>query len=298
MSEPTEDSVEESTPSPSGSLGAMLRDAREARGLTQREAADSLNLSAHFLEALEAERFEKLPAPTFVRGYLRSYARMLGLTEEDVISRYYAIAGEDRSDPYFAARRDTHERPVEIVHEYTGQVLAAVFALVVLVILIALWAVWPEEEPEVKGVVEAPEIEVAREVEPLRRELPIEGIQARETVAASPELGYPVSEPFVPEAEPQVTITRRGADIAVDAGGEDTLLFMFSEDCWTEVRDGEDRQIYGDLNRGGQTLELKGKAPFAILVGYSPGVTLRFNGQAVALGPHTRANVATLVLGQ
>lgn len=296
MSEPTQESAGEALASSfAGSLGAMLREAREARGLSAREAADAMNLSVRFVDALENEQFDKLPARAFVRGYLRSYARMLGLSEDEVISCYYRVAGEDRTDPYFASKRDARDRPSELVHEHTGQVLVAVFALVVLVLLIALWAVWPDGEPEPAATDGDP---VGQRLFTPRRELPIEGIEAREAVAASSELGFPISEPFIPEENPNVTITRGNSTVSVDAGGEDSLRFQFTEDCWTEIRDGDDRQIYGDLNRSGQTLELNGKAPFAILVGYSPGVTLRFNGQPVALGPHTRANVATLVLGQ
>lgn len=296
MSEPTQESAGEALASSfAGSLGAMLREAREARGLSAREAADAMNLSVRFVDALENEQFDKLPARAFVRGHLRSYARMLGLSEDEVISCYYRVAGEDRTDPYFASKRDARERSSEIVHEHMGQVLLAVFALAVLVLLIALWAVWPAGEPE-RGATNGDALG-QRLLNP-RRELPIEGIAAREAVAASSELGFPISEPFVPEANPDITITLGNSTVSVDAGGEDRLRFQFTEDCWTEIRDGDDRQIYGDLNRSGQTLELNGRAPFAILVGYAPGVTLHFNGQPVALAPHTRANVATLVLGQ
>ena len=53
-----------------------------------------------------------------------------------------------------------------------------------------------------------------------------------------------------------------------------------------------------DLSRSGQTLELVGSSPFRILLGYAPGVRMAFNGDPVVLGPHTRNNVANLVLGQ
>lgn len=296
MSDPTPHSSSDTQASDAtGRLGGMLRGARQALGLTEREAADAMNLSAHFLEALESEQFEKLPAPAFVRGYLRSYSRLLGLSEEDVLARYYELTEEDRTDPYFAAKREPRDRSSEMMHEHTGQVLAAVFALAVLVTLIALWAAWPSDDatpvPPAATSMQGP----AGEVQP---ELPIEAIQAREAVAASPDLGFPTTEPIIPAEPGRVVTTRSGSTISVDAGGEDRLRFLYTQDCWTEIRDAEDRQIYGDLNRTGQTLELQGKAPFTILVGYAPGVTLHFNGQPVALAPHTRSNVATLVLGQ
>jgi cytoskeleton protein RodZ len=95
----------------------------------------------------------------------------------------------------------------------------------------------------------------------------------------------------VVEAEPVV-------DTAVAEAGEDRLSMLFSEDCWVEVRDAAGRNIHSDLGRPGALLELSGKAPFRVLLGYAPGVELSFNDEPVALAPHTRNNVASLVLGQ
>ena len=84
----------------------------------------------------------------------------------------------------------------------------------------------------------------------------------------------------------------------ITASGQDRLAFTFSDDCWVEVRDTAGRTLYSDLNRADSALTLVGQGPFRILLGYAPGVQLRFNGEAVPLAPHTRDNVATLVLGQ
>ena len=80
--------------------------------------------------------------------------------------------------------------------------------------------------------------------------------------------------------------------------GDDRLMFSFTEDCWVEVRSEQGENLYSDLNRSGQTLILNGQAPFRILLGYAPGVTLAFNGEPVEVVRYTRNNVATLVLGR
>ena len=72
----------------------------------------------------------------------------------------------------------------------------------------------------------------------------------------------------------------------------------FSEDCWVEVRDRDNRYLYSDLRREGEELQLVGEAPFRVRLGYAPGVRLLFNGESIPLAPHTRNNVASLVLGQ
>ena len=69
-------------------LGERLRRAREAKGLSLKEAAERLALKAGVLEALEACRFEVLPEPPLARGYLRRYALLLGLDPEALLALY------------------------------------------------------------------------------------------------------------------------------------------------------------------------------------------------------------------
>jgi cytoskeleton protein RodZ len=80
--------------------------------------------------------------------------------------------------------------------------------------------------------------------------------------------------------------------------GDEMLQFSFTEECWVEVKSAAGDNLYSNLNRAGATLMLEGRGPFRILLGYAPGVTLTYNGEPVTLAPHTRNNVATLVLGQ
>lgn len=74
------------------SIGATLREARERRGLTIEQVAQDTRISARFLEALEAEAFELLPAPVYVRGFLRSYASYLRLDPQPLLDQL--VGGE------------------------------------------------------------------------------------------------------------------------------------------------------------------------------------------------------------
>lgn len=80
-------------------------------------------------------------------------------------------------------------------------------------------------------------------------------------------------------------------------GDEHVLVFRFIDDCWVEVLDAGGARVHGDLERAGNELEVSGQAPFALTLGYASGVELEYNGQPVVLEPHTKNNVARLVLG-
>ncbi len=75
-------------------------------------------------------------------------------------------------------------------------------------------------------------------------------------------------------------------------------MHTINEDIWVEVKNQDGGNLYSDLNRAGRTLRLVGAAPFRLLLGYAPGVTLELNGEAVELSRFTRNNVASLVVGR
>jgi cytoskeletal protein RodZ len=73
-------------------LGALLRDRRKESGLTYDEISERIKVSTRYLEALENEDWDHLPSPTFIKGFIRSYARLLGLSEEGLIALYQETA--------------------------------------------------------------------------------------------------------------------------------------------------------------------------------------------------------------
>lgn len=75
----------EPVPQPAISPGQMLAERREDWGLSVQEVAANLNLGVDTIEALEADEYSKLPGSTFVKGYMRSYARLLELDAEDLV---------------------------------------------------------------------------------------------------------------------------------------------------------------------------------------------------------------------
>ncbi|WP_038046993.1 RodZ domain-containing protein [Thermus caliditerrae] len=80
-------------------LGERLRRAREERGLSLREAAERLALKVQVLEALEGCRFAELPEPALARGYLRRYARLLGLDPEPLLALYPGASPQEATPP-------------------------------------------------------------------------------------------------------------------------------------------------------------------------------------------------------
>lgn len=80
--------------------------------------------------------------------------------------------------------------------------------------------------------------------------------------------------------------------------GDDVLSISFVQDCWVDVKDRDGNRLYGDLNRAGTTIQLIGRAPFRVLLGYAPGAQMTFNDDVIELTRYTRNNVASLTVGR
>ena len=93
-------------------IGAELNAARLERGLQINEIAHLLRISKGYLKNLEAGEFDELPGPTYVSGYLRTYAREIGLDPDEITKRYRALlgAGEDRPHYSFPVDKQRPQR--------------------------------------------------------------------------------------------------------------------------------------------------------------------------------------------
>src|SRR5436305_2965630 len=92
-----------------GSFGHWLRRQRELREISLRDIAERTKISLRYLEAMEDDRFDLLPAPVFAKGFLREYARYVGLSPDEVVNHWLsvqpAVEGERPADPSAAAGR-------------------------------------------------------------------------------------------------------------------------------------------------------------------------------------------------
>ena len=121
-------------------IGNSLREARVRRGIEFAQAELATKIRGKYLRALEEEHFEVLPAETYVKGFLRTYAEYLGLDGQLYVDEYNSrfVIGEEQSEARArrsAARPQKRHRRIE-----TNVVLAALAAIAILmVIVISAW---------------------------------------------------------------------------------------------------------------------------------------------------------------
>lgn len=119
-----------------GSFGAWLRGQREVRGVGLETIAQTSKINIRYLELLEEDRFDLLPASIFVRGFLREYARIVGLDADEVLNFYLsASVGGDLGGAAESAARSTPTWPV-------GRTVAVLVGLAAAVALVVAAIVW------------------------------------------------------------------------------------------------------------------------------------------------------------
>lgn len=109
--------------------GTVLRTAREAIGMSEREAADRLNFMPDYVGILERDEYQALRSPAFARGYVRSYARLLGIDEAEVLRLF------DEQSAELAGPRRVETRPLQLQRTGVGVIVGLTVLLLLLVLL-------------------------------------------------------------------------------------------------------------------------------------------------------------------
>ena len=300
------------TASETGSPGAMLRQARAERGLSIDEVAQALRLSPRILSALEEDAYERLPGPTYVRGYLRSYAQFLDLSVHPLLEGF-------NNRPEASQRTEIKgHAPVRQATASDAVVrLASVAVAVVVFGLAALW--WTGHDvstlsseapvPTDRVFDPAPEPQPAREISD-----PVATVRAPAPEAPAPAAA---AEPPATPSEPSAPAVAPPAPAAVagntDASAPETLaaaapaadpdarlarlVLYVREDSWADVRDARGERLLYETIPAGRVVTVEGVAPLSVFLGNVRGVTVEFNGEEYNAARHRRGDVARFTLG-
>lgn len=268
-------------PAPEEMPGRRLREARERQSLGVDEVATRLHLQPAQVKALEDDEYGHFSAPIFVSGYLRNYARLLGLDPEPLVDAYERQGVEE---PPILSELTAHmpaPRRRMSTESWAGMMIAGA-----LVILGALWFL-------TRPTGELGDASPGSEAGMPPPEVAIEQGQVAVEKPSAPPAGE--SRPAAPD-DAQGAAPR--APVAQEPGAPlDELALRFTEDSWVEIADVTGRRLMYRMGRAGQVVRLRGLAPFDILLGNAPGVTIEYNGEPYRDIPISRQNVASFRLG-
>lgn len=271
-------------------VGERLRVAREARAMDIDAVASALKLSKRQIEALEAGDWEKLPGHTFIRGFVRNYARVVQLDVESLLADLDA-------PPPKAPRLDLPNGTATVMPQ-RGQAqkrdYAAVLAgLVLVAIAVVAYFVVPQDLWLSKTTPPVPTSKEATESVPLFPP----GATPASVAAGDPAGAAGMSSVQLPAADGSGSPAdgRPTVQPVVAAPGKG-LRFTFAQPSWVEVRDRSGQIIFSQLNPAGSDKEIDGQPPFSLVVGNAGHVTVQYQGRTIDLQPRSKDDVARVTV--
>jgi cytoskeleton protein RodZ len=276
VSEP--DVAPASAGAPATTAGVLLRRAREAADLSIDAVAQQLKLAPRQVKALEDCDFTALPGRTFVRGFIRNYARLLRLDPDATLAALPGAEAALERPSLTPAPRTIGEIPRDELRRNPVARIAIPLALVAIV-AVAIAYEWARPDADARKSV-------------TEKRVPAPGLA---TPAAPAPTGTPLPNPLAAGVAIVVSAPEPPPAVASPAA-EGLLVFAFRGLSWVEVRDASGGVLLSMTGAPGAVRSIAGTPPLDIVIGSGADVEVTFRGARVDLTPHLRQNVARLKL--
>ena len=323
----TEATQEKSNPN---STGARLRSAREQMGLSQQNVAERLCLKLSTVRDIEEDKTPTDLASTFLRGYIRSYARLVRVPEDELLpmmaKQVPVRAAKVAPMQNFALGKRRKKRD--------GWLMIFTWLIVFVVVgLTGAWW-WQNHKAAQADLVTLAE-QNGTDSDDNSQAIQLEGFSDEssaasdatadtantpaqqgvslnsESLSTPTETSAPVVSPSAPAAAtpadnnaavvspsqaPVDTITTPSSpntttnEMPQPAADSHALVMNFSQDCWLEVRDASGKKLFSGMKRRGESLNFTGAAPYRLKIGAPAAVQIQYEGNPVDLSRFVRTN--------
>jgi len=284
--------------------GGVLAAERERQGLGAADIAQRLHMSVAQVEALERGEYAKLPRGTFLRGFVRNYAKLLGIAPGALLPLLAETAPREKAPDIVVPTQNIRFDPLgdRFSNPY---VKAAALAFVAVAIAFAgmYWWLFIKPTPPGSGArkpaepqppATAPEVVVEKRATPPEpaKEAPKSRAERAEAAKAETAKAQLAKAEAAKAEAAKAEAAKTAVEKTVVGTGGSVLKFVFKGQSWVEIRDSKGRVLLSKLNAPGSEAEISGKPPFNVVVGNAPEVQLFYNDHEFDLEPHTKVAVA------
>ncbi|HEY0665293.1 MAG TPA: RodZ domain-containing protein [Gallionella sp.] len=322
MEHMTENNTEQTPVVEIGSqVGSRLREARERMGLSIADVAGQIKFAPRQIEALEAGDLERLPEMAFVRGFIRSYAKIVKLDAQELLAALTPM--QSTPGDLTPVSVNVPYPDANLAHRHNMIWLALAFVTVLIIVFVVrsntddieedvdtrveMPVTLPEDVQLVSEAdanpaqshpeVPAPADDKAKAAAETKAKTPIKETKPVLTTApAKPAMPtQPKPETSTPEQE--ATPTQPGAGATqpeADAMQPEAaprlgaVRIEFIEESWLEIKDADENILTSQNYPAGSEARIEGNLPLSVLVGHAPSVRLYYKDSPVDLTPYTR----------
>lgn len=288
-------------------FGTVLKAAREEKNISVSHISETLKLSIEIIEYIESSNIAKLPPAAFTCGYLRLFAKLVSLNEEEVIELYNQSFDEASSD----ALGQISDLPTQASSNDISMRVISYALIVIAVILLIVWYQGnenrtPDEviafdpipnniEKVVNSNLEQTKLEVSLEVannDSINEMVPdviTDESQTLEIIETEVDSMVETTDVVEDEQVNEIIASAKEASPIADVGS-DVVVISAQDDCWVEVLDANEQLLYFSLLKKDQVAELKGQEPFKVFLGKATEVSISLNGIEYSISKHIRSN--------
>ncbi|EAW2115025.1 cytoskeleton protein RodZ [Salmonella enterica subsp. enterica] len=298
--------------------GVRLRNAREQLGLSQQAVAERLCLKVSTVRDIEEDNAPSDLASTFLRGYIRSYARLVHVPEEEL------LPGLEKQAPLRAAKVAPMQNFSLGKRRKKRDGWLMSFTWLVLFVVVGLTGAWwwqnhKAQQEEITTMADQSTAELNADKDSGQSvQLDTRAAASQDTTPAKTAPAAPVdstaaatqntvvapSQANVDTAATSATATETSsalptdqAGVAAPAADSNALVMNFTADCWLEVTDATGKKLFSGMQRKDGNLNLTGQAPYKLKIGAPAAVQIQYQGKPVDLSRFIRTNqVARLTI--
>ena len=290
--------------------GQLLRNAREQLGWTREQVASRIHLRLTLIAAIEADTYDKHTSHTFIRGYLRAYAKLVGIPEETILAAYdkLGLTPPDNIDMQSFSRRSRQQ-----ANDSRLKVVTWLVILVLIALSIAWWwqstarrsagdealaasEMGTEQTMSVASV--TPAVDVADPVLPVASDAVATEVVVSDAAATVPAVVAATSAALSTEASAAEATQAPAETAATEPGKAPQLKMSFTADCWLDVKDANGKTLFSGLKKANDELVLEGPEPLRFIVGAPMAVNLEYQGKSFDMSRYNNGRTARFSLPQ
>lgn len=300
--------------------GQILSEARKALSLSQEDVAKNLNFRLKLVQDIESDNFDKSLPTTFNRGYLRNFAKLVNVSEEDVLTSYDVLGVAEKQGAEMQSFSQGTQRQAE-----NSRIMWMSYLIVAIIVGSTL--VWFFQEPAKISSSVAPELTEASAAsvkDAKSSELSVESLSIDKNNSSGESNLEPQSvnnnEPDNIEEQNSLSVdvntaiesttqplsqnsaeTNVQTQVAlIEEATRDTInktvAFTFKGDCWVNIYDATGEHIAWGVKKSGYVMKIEGVAPFSITLGKPELVAIEFDGNNIDMSQFNRGNIAKFTL--
>ncbi|MBV2130008.1 RodZ domain-containing protein [Arsukibacterium indicum] len=290
--------------------GQLLQQAREQRKLTVADVALQLNLRVNLVQQIETDELDSSMLVTFIRGYLRAYARLVKLPEQQVLQAFErqngCVAGPAKPMRTFSNR--TGHQATE--NRFMWLTYAITF---ILVLMLVLWW-WQTASPSADSLLQKQPAADATDQALVAEDLDnnsltnnVVNVNGADSSTMPGSMADPVKADGAPAivSEPENVIAETMPELKsqpvaepVDSDVQDVIIMNFQDNCWIDVLDAEGNRIAYGTKDAGYQMTVTGKAPFVVTLGNPSVVRITLNNQPFDMSSLPEGRVAKFTLAE